>query len=302
LAFSMMIAGVLGVGLAILVDHSDLAFRTPIQIHEKLRIPVICKISKLPRVKTEPGFKGSPMLISALKPSSVAAEAFRSGRTALMFASAKINGNLFLFTSPSPGDGKSTMTANFAVSLAQAGKSVLLIDADFRRPRVHHFFGFDIKPGFCDVLEGKPLEECIRPSGLVPHLSVLTTGGRPKDPGEIVTSQSFHKLLEEVREKYDYVLIDSPPLLPVADAASMSTLVDGVILVLRIRRGVMVASHRAKEQLDLVNARVLGVIVNGLDQNPYYTDYGYYSAYGYQKGYGRYYDSQNVLYQETVGK
>ena len=219
-----------------------------------------------------------------------------------MFASGRIQGNVFLFTSPSPGDGKSTMTCNLAISLAQAGKRVLLIDADYRRPRVHQNFGISIEPGFCDSLEGTPLEECIRPSEIVPQLDLLTTGGRPKDPGEIVSSHSFHLMLEQVREKYDYVLVDSPPLLPVADAASISAHVDGVILVLRIRRGVMVASQRAKEQLELVNARILGVIVNGLDQNPYYSDYGYYSSYGYQKGYGRYHDSQNVLYQEATAK
>ena len=302
LAFGTMIASVLGLVLAIVVDHSDLSFRTPLQIHENLRIPVICKIPRIPKAKAAVGSKVSTMLIAAHKTNSIASEAFRSGRTALMFAAGRIQGNVFLFTSPSPGDGKSTMTGNLAISLAQAGKRVLLIDADYRRPRVHQNFGISIEPGFCDTFEGKPLEECIRPSGAVPQLDLLTTGGRPKDPGEIVSSKSFHLLLEQMREKYDYVLVDSPPLLPVADAASISTHVDGVILVLRIRRGVMVASQRAKEQLELVNARILGVIVNGLDQNPYYSDYGYYSSYGYQKGYGRYHDSQNVLYQESTAK
>jgi len=301
LALGILAGAVLGSGLAVLIDQSDLSYRTPIDIHHNLRAPVICKVPNIKRGKPDPSFIGSPMLVAASRPNSPAAETFRAARTAIMFAAQKTDGRVFLFTSPSPGDGKSTTTCNLAVSLAQSGKKVVLVDADYRRPRVQQYFGVQFEPGSMDFLERKvTLEEALRTTEIQANLYLLTTGGRPKNPGEIVSGIDFHNMIAELREKFDYVLIDSPPVLPVADATAMASHVDGIFLILRIRRGVMLASRKAKEQLDMVHGNVLGVIVNGMDENVYYNEYGYYYRGAYYSGSTRYYDAVNSDYSEKA--
>jgi capsular exopolysaccharide synthesis family protein len=209
-----------------------------------------------------------------------------------------------LFTSPSAGDGKSTTVGNLAVSIAQAGKRVILIDADFRRPRVDQYFGEDLRPGVLDVLTGKTeLADAIKESDLQEGLSILTTGGRPKNPGELVTSDVFRNMIETLRNQFDFVLIDAPPVLPVADPATIASFADGVYMVTRIRKGVKLSAQKAKESLDRVGATWMGIIVNGIDENPHYSEYGYqYGGYSYYGGaYGKYYEANNKEYREKVG-
>jgi len=124
---------------------------------------------------------------------------------------------------------------------------------------------------------------------------LLTSGGRPKNPGELVASPAYADMISELRKQFDFVLIDSPPVIPVADATSLSSIVDGIIMVLRIRRGVILSAHKAKERLDLVQGNLMGVIVNGMDENLYYNEYGtyyrgvYYYGYQYSRSYEREY-------------
>jgi capsular exopolysaccharide synthesis family protein len=181
-----------------------------------------------------------------------------------------------------------------AISIAQTGKRVVLVDADFRRPRIHQHIDEPISPGTLDVLDGQLQLDHVLISSFQPNLDLLASGGRPKNPGELVTSPEFNNLILELKSRYDFVLLDSPPLLPVADATAMSTEVDGVYLVLRIRKGVKVSARSAKERLDQVNANVLGVIVNGMDQNPHYSEYGYY-YYAYNTDFRRYYDAPSTV-------
>jgi capsular exopolysaccharide synthesis family protein len=299
LSIAIFIASMLGVGLAILIDQSDLAYRTPLDIQHSLGVPVICKIPKIKTKKALPGQTASPILVTAFNPQSPASETFRAARTALLFSAHQNNSKVFLFTSPSPGDGKSTCASNLAVSLAQAKKRVVIVDADFRRPRVQQSFGIDIWPGCVEVLEGTfSLDQAIRPSEFQSNLSVLTSGGRPKDAAELIASTEFADMIGQLREKFEIVIIDSPPILPVADSTSLSSVVDGIFLVIRIRRGVMLAASKAKERLDMVQAKILGVIVNGMDENVYYSEYGMYYRGAYYSGSGRYYESQNSNYAE----
>lgn len=303
LAAGILGASLLGIGLAVLIDQTDLAFRTPIDIQNSLGVPVICKIPKIKKGKASPDQQGSPLLVTAYQSSSPASETFRAARTALLFTAQQTNSKVFLFTSPSPGDGKSTSIANLAVSLAQSKKRVVLIDADFRRPRVQQNFGVQFEPGVMDVISGRlTLDEAIRPCEFQPGLSLLTTGGRPKDPGELVASPAFADMIDRLRDKFDVVLIDSPPVLPVADATSLSSVVDGIFMVLRIRRGVMLAAIKSKERLNMVNANVIGVIVNGMDENVYYNEYGMYYRGNYYGGKSKYYDYQNSAYTDNVSK
>ena len=300
LIFSILIGALIGAGLAILIDRADLTFRNPYEIFQKMKVPVICKIPTLSKAKGKNEFGCASTLVTALDPRSSGAEAFRACRTAIMFFSSHSGAKVFLFSSPSAGDGKSTTVSNLAVSLAQSGKRVVILDADMRRPRQHKYFGNSMKPGMIGMLDGKTtIDEIIRPT-FQENLSMVTCGGHPTNPGEFVVSTTFRDVLQGLRERFDFILIDSPPLLPVADATSLSTQVDGVILVFRIRKGIVLASQKARELLDLVHARILGIIVNGVDQNPYYNEYG---GYGYPShaGYAasRYYERQTKEYAES---
>jgi polysaccharide biosynthesis transport protein len=300
LLFSLLSGGLLGALFAILIDRGDLAFRNPYEIFQKMKVPVICKIPTIAKSKLKNDFGCTPTLITAIDPRSAASEAFRACRTALLFFGNSTGAKVYLLSSPSAGDGKSTAVANLAVSFAQGGKRVVVLDGDMRRPRQHKYFGVSMKPGMIDFAEGNvPFDEIIRPT-FQDDLSLVTCGGHTANPGEFVVSAKFKEILQGLRDRFDIVLIDSPPLLPVADATALSTQVDGVLLVFRIRKGVVLASQKARELLDLVHARLFGVMVNGVDQNPYYNEYG---GYGYpsQAGYyaSKYYENQTKEYSEA---
>ena len=302
LAIGTMLAFLAGLGLAILVDQSELAFRSPHEIFDRLQIPVV---GRIPRINTKQvdSKKAHASLIAAHKPNATASESFRDVRTGLFFRSNVDDIKTVLFTSPSPGDGKSTTISNMAISIAQAGKRVILVDADFRRPRVNQYFGEQMEPGLLQVLGGEAdIKDAIQTAEIQENLYLLTTGGRPRNPGELVTSESFHELIMALRESFDYVLIDSPPVLPVSDPATIASIVDAVYLVTRIRKGVKLTAQKAKDSLDRVGANWMGVIVNGIDENPHYSEYGYqYGGYSYYGGvYGRYYDSRNKEYRDKI--
>lgn len=304
LGLGAILASLVGFGLAFLVDWSDQAFRNPQEISGALRAQVL---GKVPVIRDALKSKNrAAALITLHRTNSVASEAFRAIRSAVVYNAARDGHKVFMLTSPSPGDGKSTVAANLAMSLAQMGKRIILVDADYRRPRVHQLFDVDMKPGMLNYVQGEiDLDSAIRQVVDIPGLNLLTSGGYPENPGELVTSNQFAEVISELRSRYDFVLIDSPPVLAVADATGMASLIDSVLLTIRIRRGVIVASQKAKEQLDLVNAPVGGIIVNGLDNNPYYSDYGRYGyrhgygfGYGSYSTYGRYYDSQKEKYHD----
>ena len=287
LALGALLGTLLGVGLAILVDKFDLSYRNPNEILVSLSVPVVGKVPKIKQVAIE---KGMSTLVMAHKPGSVGAESFRAIRTAMFFAASASNWKTFLFTSPSPGDGKSTICCNIAIAIAQTGKRVLLLDADFRRPMVHTYFNENLEPGLLSYLnQDVTLKEAVI-SSIQPNLYILPTGGRPKNPGELVTSKEFDDVLEKLKKSFDYILIDSPPVLPVADPTVLATKVDATYLVMRIRKGIKISAQNAKDNLDRVSANTAGIIVNGVDQNPYYNEYGYYYQYngGYGAGYGSY--------------
>jgi len=288
--------GLLGVGLALLIDRADLSFHNPTEIFTRVDVPVVGRIPRLQLSEGKDGKTlGSVTLVSANHPSSAGAEAFRTIRTHLFFDSATNGTKVLMITSPSPGDGKSTAACNLAVSIAQSGKRVVLLDADLRRPRIHAHFGIESKTGLMAVLKGESTLKDALHSTFLPNLFVLPCGHRPKNPGEVVTSPNFAKTIEMLRESFDFVILDTPPVLPVSDPTSIATLVDGIYLVFRIRRGVKITASRAKECLSQVNARLMGVIVNGLDENPHYNDYG---GYYQHSGYGTY----GKAYQDRMAK
>ncbi len=268
--YGVLIASRIGAGLALLIDRADLAFRKPHEIFERLGAPVM---GKIPRVRVAgKQSSGSPNLISAHQSNSSFTESFRGIRTALFYAAGREDIRSILCTSPSPGDGKSTTACNLSLSMIQAGKRVLLVDADMRRPRVHQYFGEKIGPGLIDYLNGdSSLEEIVRPM-TNENLFVITAGSRAKHPGEMVGHPKLAELLSEAREHYDFVIVDSPPVMPVADPCVLGSLVDGILLVVRIRKGVKVTSQKSRESLTRAGGKLVGVLVNGVDENPHYCE------------------------------
>jgi capsular exopolysaccharide synthesis family protein len=183
-------------------------------------------------------------------------------------------------------DGKSTLATNLAVSIAQSGKKTILIDGDCRRPRIHKIFNVPHDTGLASVIAGQSdLATAIRPTA-VPNLAVLPCGPRPANPAELLTSPRFKELLDIIRAQYDYVIIDTPPLLVVTDPCVVAPRVDGVLMAIRVTKNGRPFAERAKEILNSLGAHVLGVVVNGLGGNAG-GRYGYgYDSYNYGYGYG----------------
>jgi capsular exopolysaccharide synthesis family protein len=210
-------------------------------------------------------------------------------------------------TSPAAGDGKSTLALNLAISLAQSGKKTIIVESDLRRPKVHKLTGAENKVGIVDALRGTlPLDECIQPTQ-VSDLSVMPCGPRPKDPAELLARPEYERVLADLRARFDYVIVDTPPVLAVTDPAGVAARVDGTIVCMRLSRHTRDLGKRTVESLRDIGATVAGIVINGVEErdaygygNYRYSDYRYYyKNYNYKYGYGRY-GSYNS-YSETEG-
>lgn len=286
------IAGlVLGLCLAYLAEMSDKSFRTPAEIRRRLGLPVIGHIPFYgPDEKATKQVAGGehvvdPMLCTHYQSNSVSSEAYRSVRTALYFNTHGVGHQVIQVTSPNVSDGKSTLAANLAISIAQSGKRTILIDADCRRPRAHKLFNVSAESGLATVIAGQSdLASVIKPTA-IPNLSLMPCGPRPANPAELLTSPRFKELLDIIRSQYDFVVVDTPPLLVVTDPCVVAPRVDGVILAIRVTKNGRPFAERAKEILGSLGANVLGVVVNGLG-SPSGGKYGYgYDQYQYGYGY-----------------
>lgn len=224
-----------------------------------------------------------------LDPKSVVSEAYRTIRTAVFFGVPKDEAKTIVVTSPAPGDGKTTLVSNLAIAMAQAGQKILILDCDFRKPTQHNIFQIDNKEGLSSVFAGSiTLEKAIR-RGPVKGLDLLTCGPEVPNPSELLNSKVFVDTLEELSQRYDRVIIDSPPATPVADSQILGAICDITLLVLRANNSTRRLSQQAMNSLLSIGAHVLGAVVNDVprigDSYGYYSDYGYYS-YGHY-GYGQ---------------
>jgi len=218
-------------------------------------------------------------LITHKSPKSAMAEAYRTLRTNLGFAGMDQPCRSILVTSCNPLDGKSTIVSNLAVVMAQAGNKVILVDCDLRKPLQHKVFQVENFQGLTNCILQKLDVEEVAHRGLVENLTVLTSGPIPPNPAEILNSERTRSLWKTLLEKYDYVFIDSPPVLAVTDASILSTQVDGAILVVRSGVTRKDLAREAKEQFLKANARLIGVVLNQvkMDASDYYQYYYYYS-------------------------
>ncbi len=284
-------------------EMAEKTFRSSEDISALLGSRVIGHIGLFQRVrprKDSPFANVAPELIALHQPSNQNCEAYRSIRTSIFFRAQETGAKIIQMTSPTPGDGKSTTIANIAASMAQSGRKVLVIDADLRKPRQHKYFGVENDYGLTSVVYGQmEPEEAVRV--IQPeYLSVVTCGPIPPNPSELLTSARFEAIIGVYREQYDFILIDTPPLLAVTDPAIVCRFVDLVYMVMRITNGVRSNSIRAKEVIDSMGVELSGVIINGLrrrDQKTYdykggkygYGGYSYGGSYG--TGYGKNYDA-----------
>jgi capsular exopolysaccharide synthesis family protein len=276
----------LGLGLVFVLDALDDRFRSPDELRLQLGIPVLAMIRKLEELPPT----GIGSLHVHVAPESVGSEAFRTLRTTLAFAGRETQ--RLVISSAEPGDGKTTVLANLAVSYAQAGKKTLLIDADMRRPGLSTQLEMRGMAGLADVLRrSEGVAEIAREQihrDVVPGLDVLPSGPRPSNPAELLSGPRFSDLLAWAESEYDQILVDGPPSLAASDSAIIGRLVDGVVLVVRPDKNQRRLVVRAAETFTSLGIPLLGVAINrasaGNDDG--YYGYGYTSGYGY--GYGEY--------------
>jgi len=275
---SMTVGGVAVYVLDILDDR----FRSPEELRLHLGVPVLAMVRNL-EMEDEVGFGG---VQAHLAPDAVASEAFRTLRTALAFSRHE-NGRLVV-SSSEPGDGKTTVTVNLAVSLAQAGKKTLLIDADLRRPGLTGLLGFKGLAGLSDVLrsEGDVVESATTmiQRTEVDNLDVLPSGVRRPNPSELLSRPNLGDLLAWADSVYDQILIDSPPVLAASDAQLIGRLVDGVILIVNSEKNHRRAVVRAVESFSVLDIHVFGVVANRVTADAH-GGYGYGYGYGYTYNY-----------------
>jgi len=284
----------LGIGLAFLVETLDRTVKTQVEIEQVPGLPYLGLVPKIPgsqkmrEGKRRPASDPEVDLIVHRNSGSTVAEQCRSIRTNLLFASTDTKMEKILVSSAGPREGKTTTAVNLAITMAQAGSRVLLVDTDMRRPRLHRIFGVANKTGVTTILTGDAAIEEVVKDTEVPGLYLLASGITPPNPAELCQSESFRQLLDDLAERYDRVILDSPPIMLVTDAVILSTLVNGAVIVARSGATSRVALTEATRYLLDVGSKVLGCILNDFDLEK--RGYGYYrySRYGYYRYGSRY--------------
>ncbi|MCM2285300.1 MAG: polysaccharide biosynthesis tyrosine autokinase [Desulfobacula sp.] len=265
-----------GIGLAFFFEYLDNTVKAPEDVEEKYNIPVI---STIDLIKDKKQTVVQTVMNDA---SSLIAESFKGMRTAVLLSSADDPPKILLVSSFTPGEGKSSISASLAMSLAHAGKKVLLIDADMRRPVQHKNFNIENSSGLSSFLAGVSAENQIRVENPIENLYLITSGPIPPNPSELLSSKKLKDLLSNVSVDYDMIIIDTPPLASVTDPVILSTLVDGVILVTWAGKTTYEMLGKGLKQLREVDAPLIGVVLNRFNakKSGYYYNYGdyYYSS------------------------
>lgn len=280
LCFGSMTGG----GLGLLIDLGDRSFRSTKEIESAVGAPMLGAVGTM-KFRRHRGMDKtlSPELVVYHRPDSADAEAYRHLRTSLLFRPGGKELRVIQMTSPNPGDGKTLTTTNLAVSIAQTGKQVLLIDCDLRRPRLGTLFGLEDEAGLSNVLTGDTdLVDSIHQTP-IENLSVMPSGFRPSNPSELLMGKTFFEMLETLRQKYEYILIDSTPLLAVSESTSLGQKVDGVVVALRTSNSSRPETERAVQRLQGVGVQAVGFVVNDIDRLAKQGD-EVDAGYGYEYG------------------
>jgi len=296
----LLLSTAAGVGLAFLLDYLDNTIKTVEDVSRYAQLPALSVVpavaggarrglsaksrKALGNGDSRQAQSEAAYQLATLDSQSSAAEAYRVLRTSVLLSAAGRPPKTILITSGQPGEGKTTTVVNTAISLAQMGASVLIIDCDLRRPTTHKVLGADHGQGLSTYLSRDvPLADVIQKLPIA-NLSLLPCGPVPPNPAELIISEKMKDMLRDLAARYDHILIDSPPLINVTDPVILSTMVDGVILVVHGGKSTRDVVRRARQELSTVGAKIFGVVLNNVDlrkdgyDNYYY--YRYYSGYG----------------------
>ncbi len=288
LLLGLIVGGMAGVGLAFFREYLDDSIKDADSAKRLLGLPSLALIPYIGRkgesksAREKGAVPAKRILISNLEPRSIAAEAFRSLRTALHFSGGGRDKPVMLVTSAFPGEGKTTVSANLAVTLAQTGSRVLLVGCDLRKPTLHEMFERDNVPGLSDFLVGDAeIGDAVHPTGLF-RLDFISAGTIPPNPAELLGSERMKKQIEAWREEYDIVLLDAPPVLAVTDAAVLTRCADMTVVVLQIGSVGAKAALRSMEILRSTQTPLAGLVLNDkTNRGTAYYGYGEYGVYPY---------------------
>ena len=277
----------LGVGLAFFFEYLDNTVKTPEDVEQIIRLPslgMVPEISSERRKKLGTGASYPVELITFGHPKSMLSEAYRNIRTSILLSFSEKPPKKIVITSPNPAEGKTTTVINTAIALSQTGAQVLIIDTDMRKPRVHKIFDEENGVGLSNFLSGHAELESIIKKTEIPNLYYIPSGPIPPNPSELVSSNRFKNMVASLGERFDHLVLDSPPVLGFADSIILATSVDGIVIVVLAGKTPRETLQRAKDVLHQVNAKILGVVINRIDIQR--SDYGYY-YYRYHYYYGK---------------
>ena len=280
LLLALVVGAFLGIGLAFFLEYLDNTITTPDAVKDYLKVPYL---GPVPAFSMNGASKENPAeLICAHSPKSTASEAYRGLRTSILFSSADKKPRVIMITSAGPLEGKTLTSANMAVTMAQSHQSVILIDGDLRRPRLHQIFQISHKRGLSGILVGTDAPGDVIVETSIKRLYFLPAGHIPPNPSELIGSKVMERFIARLKEKFEIILIDTPPLTAVTDAVALSQFVDGVMLVLRTGITPRQVVKHSLEQLQTAKANILGVVLNAVStgKDSYYYSQYYYSYYG----------------------
>ena len=272
----------MGTGLAFFFEYLDNTIKIPEDVKQHLKIPYLGPVPLFATASGNPADDTNPELATLHDPKSSASESYRGIRTGILFSSAESAPQVILVSSAGPREGKTITTANLAITMAQAGSKVIVLDCDMRRPKMHHLFGVPKDRGISNLLvSSSEMEETILHTS-IPNLDVIPCGPIPPNPSEILGSARMANLIGLLRKQYAHILIDSPPSTAVTDALVLSKSVDGVVLVIRAGDTARELARNGVEGFDGVGAHILGAVLNAVDigRDKYY----YYQYYHYYYG------------------
>jgi capsular exopolysaccharide synthesis family protein len=299
LILGLLAGSVCAVGTTFFCEYFDTSVKSSEEVETLLQLPTLATVPNFALARRTHAARGlaapaggaalpaashvARELVVLHEPWSPIAEAFRSLRTAVLFSTPSTPPKVIQMTSAGAGEGKTVSSLNLATAFAEAGSSVLLIDVDLRRPACHRTLGIDKERGLSSFLAGRVELDAVIHTLEQPRISFIPAGPTPPNPAELVGSQRMHDALGVLRERYDFIILDSPPVLPVTDAVLLAREADGVVLVVKGHDTPRELLRRARDQLAQANGRLLGAVVNNVDLGWgdlffYNRYYGYYAA------------------------